>query len=130
MNKTNIQNLNVDLEKSIEKVFKKYILEVDDAIEAHGFKASTYIDYAEDTIFELKDCVKKQLSENGREYVIENLEENLENTITDIVKYTKQTSIERKEHYSEDKLIQKSEQLQVLLNNLNQRCITSIMEAI
>ena len=32
------------MDKKIEKIFRKYILEVDDAIEAHGFKSASYID--------------------------------------------------------------------------------------
>ena len=83
------------MDKKIEKIFKKYTLEVDDAIEAHGFKSSSYIDYAENTIAELQDSIKKQVNEYGSEITLSNLQNHLNTTAQDIVDYTKQTAYEK-----------------------------------
>ena len=76
MNKKLIFFERTDIDKAIDKKFKKYTLEVDDAIEAHGFKATSYIDYAEDSILKLQDATKKHFKEHGHGLLFTNLLEN------------------------------------------------------
>ncbi len=125
MENNKINNLGCDLNKSIEKNFKKYTLEVDDAIEAHGFKAASYIDYAENTIDELQDLVKKQVNEHGIDMLLTNLENSLKNTINNIVDYTRQTAYERSGDHLYEKIDIKANELHSVLNILNTRFINS-----
>jgi hypothetical protein len=126
MENNNINTLEKKGDRTLEKVFKKYILEVDDAIEAHGFKAASYVDYAEDIIFELKNNMQEQATTYGYNMIFVDLEDNLNNTISNIVNYTKQTAFERKEIHSADKIEKQSNELYTLLNKLNIRFINSL----
>jgi uncharacterized UPF0160 family protein len=126
MKNNNINTLEKTSDKSLEKVFKKYILEVDDAIEAHGFKASSYVDYAEDIISELKNSMQQQATTYGYNMIFIDLEDNLNNTISNIVNYTKQTAYERKEIHSTEKIEKQSNELYTLLSKLNTRFINSL----
>ncbi len=118
-------NLGCDFNKSIEKNFRKYTLEVDDAIEAHGFKASSYIDYAENKIEELESSVKKQVNEYGINTMFANLENSLKNTINNIADHTRQTAYERNDNHLYEKIDNKVDELHSLLNHLNTRLINS-----
>lgn len=118
-------NLGCDLNKSIEKNFRKYTLEVDDAIEAHGFKASSYIDYAENKIEELENAVKKHINENGKDMLFVNLENALQTTITNITDHTKQIAYERNNDNLYEKIDNKVDELHNLLGFLNTRLINS-----
>lgn len=114
------------MDKKIEKIFKKYTLEVDDAIEAHGFKSSSYIDYAENTIAELQDSIKKQVNEYGSEITLSNLQNHLNTTAQDIVDYTKQTAYEKNNNtYLYEKITDKIDNLRNDLDFLNTRLINS-----
>jgi hypothetical protein len=123
MEKKSTKALNVDLNESIEKVFKKYTLEVDDAIEAYGFRATSYIDYAEDTILELENQMKDQVNQHGAQSLFVNLENNLQSTVDDIVDYTVKTAYERNESYNYER---KAGELHSVLNDLNTRFISRI----
>lgn len=125
MENNKVNNLGCDLNKSIEKNFRKYTLEVDDAIEAHGFKASSYIDYAENEIEELESAVKKQVNENGIDMLLANLEYALKNTITNITDYTRQTAYERNDNHLYEKIDNKVDELHNILGFLNTRLINS-----
>ena len=125
MENNKIINLDTDLNKSIEKNFRKYTLEVDDAIEAHGFKASSYIDYAENRIEELENAVKIQVNENGMDMLFTNLESALKNTVTNITDYTRQTAYERNDNHLYEKIDNKVDELHSLLGLLNTRLINS-----
>lgn len=125
MENNKIINLDTDLNKSIEKNFRKYTLEVDDAIEAHGFKASSYIDYAENRIEELENAVKIQVNENGIDMLFTNLESALKNTVTNITDHTRQTAYERNDNHLYEKIDNKVDELHSLLGLLNTRLINS-----
>lgn len=125
MENNKIINLDTDLNKSIEKNFRKYTLEVDDAIEAHGFKASSYIDYAENRIEELENAVKIQVNENGIDMLFTNLESALKNTVTNITDHTRQTAYERNDNHLYEKIDNKVDELHSLLVLLNTRLINS-----
>lgn len=125
MENNKIINLDTDLNKSIEKNFRKYTLEVDDAIEAHGFKASSYIDYAENRIEELENAVKIQVNENGMDMLFTNLESALKNTVTNITDHTRQTAYERNDNHLYEKIDNKVDELHSLLGLLNTRLINS-----
>lgn len=125
MENNKINNLECDLNKSIEKNFRKYTLEVDDAIEAHGFKASSYIDYAENRIEELESSVKKQVNEHGIEMLFVNLENSLKTTINNIVDHTREIAYERNGDYLYEKIDNKADELHSLLGLLNTRLINS-----
>lgn len=125
MENNKVNNLGCDLNKSIEKNFRKYTLEVDDAIEAHGFKASSYIDYAESRIEELENAVKKQVHENGVDMLFTNLESALKNTVTNITDHTRQTAYERNDNHLYEKIDNKVDELHNLLGFLNTRLINS-----
>lgn len=115
------------MDKKIEKIFRKYILEVDDAIEAHGFKSASYIDYAEDSIAELEDTIKKQLNEHGPEITFSNLQNHLNTTAQNIVDYTKQTAYNKSNNntYLYEKITDKASNLLSDLDFLNTRLINS-----
>jgi poly-D-alanine transfer protein DltD len=121
--------LNADSNDLIEKIFRKYILEVDDAIEAHGFKATSYIDYAEDTISELENKMKEEINLQGIKKQFLSLEDNLKTTVNDIVENTKKTAYERKEIYNCEQIEKKADELYTSLNSLNTRFINR-MEAL
>lgn len=125
MENNKIINLDDDLNKSIEKNFRKYTLEVDDAIEAHGFKASSYIDYAENRIEELERAVKKQVNENGIDMLFTNLEGALKSTVINITDHTRQTAYERNDDHLYEKIDNKVDELYNLLGFLNTRLINS-----
>ncbi len=129
MENNQVNNLGVDLNKSIEKNFRKYTLEVDDAIEAHGFKASSYIDYAENTIEELEHTVKKQVNEHGMNIMFGNLENSLKNVAQKIVDHTKQVAYERSADHLYEKIDLRADELTSVLDLLNTRFINS-MESI
>ena len=120
----NFKNMQVaDFNKSIEKALRKYTLEVDDAIEAHGFKATSCIDYAEDTISELGNYLK----ENGSSSLLfKNLENVLNETTNNIINYTKEDTFLRNNGYSNDKLEEKLEGLHSSLLSLNSRFYKSL----
>lgn len=119
------QNNNLDLNESIEKAIKKYTLEVDDAIEAHGFKATSCIDYAEDVISELEDSIKKHFETNDSNLLFKNLEVSLNDTIQNIVDYTKEDAIYRN-HFHLEKLDEKTEELYSVLTLLNTRFLNTL----
>lgn len=125
MENNKINNLGIDLSKSIEKNFKKYTLEVDDAIEAHGFRASSYIDYAENTIEELEHSVKAQVNEYGFNTVFGNLENSLKNTVKQIIDYTRKTAYERSSEHLYEKIDTRADELNCVLDLLNTRFINS-----
>lgn len=129
MENNKIINLDTDLNKSIEKNFRKYTLEVDDAIEAHGFRASSYIDYAENTIEELEYSVKKEIDEHGVNTMFENLENSLKRVAQKIVDHTKQVAYERNGDHLYEKIDTKTDELTSVLDLLNTRFINS-MESI
>lgn len=131
------QNLNntqeIDLNKSIERAIKKYTLEVDDAIEAHGFKAASYIDYAENTISELEFSIKKQLKTHSSNILFVNLENSLNDTVKNIVNYTIEDANFRNNNCSTeriDKIEKKATDLHSALNQLNTRFLTSLEETL
>lgn len=126
MKNNQVNNLGVDLNKSIEKNFRKYTLEVDDAIEAHGFRASSYIDYAENTIEELEHSVKKQVNEHGVNVMFENLENSLKCVAQKIVDHTKQVAYERSSDYLYEKIDTRTDELTSILDHLNTRFINSM----
>ena len=111
--------------KSIEKAIRKYTLEVDDAIEAHGFKATSCIDYAEDLISELGENIKKHFELTHPDLLFKNLEVSLNNTIKNIVDYTKEDAIYRNYFHSE-KIDKKVNDLYSVLTTLNTRLLTSL----
>lgn len=115
------------MDKKIEKIFKKYTLEVDDAIEAHGFKSASYIDYAEDTIAELQDSIKRQINEHGSEITFSNLQNHLSTTVQSIVNHTRQTAYEKNNNntYLYEKITDKVNNLHNDLDFLNTRLINS-----
>jgi hypothetical protein len=120
--------VDVDLNEVIGKVFKKYILEVDDAIEAYGFKATSYIDYAEDTISELEGKMKKEINLQGIKKQFLSLEDNLQVAVNNIVENTKKTAYERKEIYNCEQIEKKACELHSSLNSLNTRFINRMEE--
>lgn len=127
MNKRLIFFEQADIDKAIDKKFKKYTLEVDDAIEAHGFKATSYIDYAEDTISKLQDSTKKHFKEHGSSLLFHNLlESSLEETAKDIVNYTLEDATNRNINYNTDKLKEKAINLHEDLRFLNVRLMDSL----
>lgn len=115
------------MDKKIEKIFRKYILEVDDAIEAHGFKSASYIDYAENSIVELQDSIKKQINEHGSLITFCNLQNHLNRTAQNIVDFTKQTAYEKNNNntYLYEKITDKANNLRNDLDFLNTRLINS-----
>lgn len=126
MNKHLVLFENCDLDKTIEKKFKKYILEVDDAIEAHGFKGTSYIDYAEDSIFKLQNSTKKNFKEHGSSILFTNLlESSLNNVIDNIVNYTIEDTLIRNKNYPSEKLDKKAYNLHEDLKFLNERLLNS-----
>lgn len=118
-------NINLDLNKSIEKAIKKYTLEVDDAIEAHGFKATSCIDYAEDVISELEHSIKQHFESTSSDLLFKNLENSLNHTVQNIINYTKEDAIYRK-HHSFDKIDKKTNELHSALSTLNTRFLNSL----
>lgn len=117
----------LDFNKSIEKAIKKYTLEVDDAIEAHGFKATSCIDYAEDTISELENLLKKHyLENNSSSLLFKNLENSLNETATNIVNYTKEDTFLRNNCFSNEKIEERLEELHSSLLSLNSRFYNSL----
>lgn len=120
----NIQSL--DFNKSLEKAIRKYTLEVDDAIEAHGFKATSCIDYAEDVISELGVSIKKHYLENSSNLLFINLEKSLNETVNNIVNYTKEDTLLRNTNFSNEKIEEKSEELHSALMSLNSRFYNSL----
>lgn len=118
----------MDLNKSIEKAIKKYTLEVDDAIEAHGFKATSSIDYAEDIISELGTSIKNQCYSNSSNILFVNLENSLNHTTQNIVNYTKEDALSRNNNYFNDKIEQKADELHEVLTKLNSRFLDSLKQ--
>lgn len=116
----------LDFDKSIEKAIRKYTLEVDDAIEAHGFKATSCIDYAEDAISELGASLKKHYLENNSSLLFNNLEISLNETVNDIVNYTKEDMLLRNTHISDEKILEKTDALHSALISLNSRFYNSL----
>lgn len=115
-----------DTDKNIEKKFKKYILEIDDAIEAHGFKATSYIDYAEGHILELQDSIKEHYKEHGSSPLFKNLlESTLKDTTTNIVKYAFEEESKRNNEYNQEILKEKASKLHEDFMFLNQRLLNS-----
>ena len=115
------------MDKKIEKIFRKYILEVDDAIEAHGFKSASYIDYAENSIVELQISIKNQINEHGSKITFCNLQNHLNRTAQNIVDFTKQTAYEKNNNntYLYEKITDKANNLRNDLDFLNTRLINS-----
>lgn len=125
----NFKNMQLlDFNKSIEKAIKKYTLEVDDAIEAHGFKATSCIDYAEDTISELETTLKKHyLENNSSSLLFKNLEYSLNETANNIVNYTKEDALLRNNNFSNsEKIEERTDLLHSSLMNLNSRFYDSL----
>lgn len=117
----------LDFNKSIEKAIRKYTLEVDDAIEAHGFKATSCIDYAEDTISELETLLKKSyLENNSSNLLFKNLENSLNETVNNIVNYTKEDTFLRNNRFTNEKLEEKLDELHSSLLSLNSRFYNSL----
>lgn len=116
------QNFN----KTIEKAIRKYTLEVDDAIEAHGFNATSCIDYAEDLISELGNSIKKHYLENNSSLLFTNLEKKLDETVNNIVNYTKEDALLRNPNFSNEKIIGKTDALHSSLMSLNSRFYNSL----
>ncbi len=117
----------LDFNKSIEKAIRKYTLEVDDAIEAHGFKATSCIDYAEDTISELETLLKKNyLENNSSNLLFKNLENSLNETVNNIVNYTKEDTFLRNNCFTNEKLEEKLDELHSSLLSLNSRFYNSL----
>lgn len=117
----------LDFNKSIEKAIRKYTLEVDDAIEAHGFKATSCIDYAEDTISELETLLKKSyLENNSSNLLFKNLENSLNETVNNIVNYTKEDTFLRNNCFTNEKLEEKLDELHSSLLSLNSRFYNSL----
>ena len=113
------------MDKTIEKNFKKYLLEVDDAIESHGFKASSYIDFAETNILELQLSTQKSFKENGENSLFKNLlKTSLNDTIQAIVKHTYENAQSR-ENYTSEQLESKTQNLHDDLKFLNTRLLNS-----
>lgn len=110
---------------SIEKAIRKYRLEVDDAIEAHGFKATSCIDYAEDVISELGEHIKTNFDTDAPDLLFKNLEVSLNDTIQNIVDYTKEDAIYRNYLHTE-KIDKKVNELHSVLTTLNTRFLTSL----
>lgn len=119
------QNTHLDFNKSIEKAIKKYTLEVDDAIEAHGFKAKSCIDYAENVISELETSIKKHFEFSNSDLLFKNLESSLNDTTQNIIKHTKEDAICRK-HHSFEKIDKKTNELHSSLSLLNKRLLNSL----
>lgn len=129
MNKDLIFFEKCDLNNSIEKKFKKYILEVDDAIEAHGFKKTSYIDYAEDKILNLQNSAQKYIKEHGSSILFTNLlEKSLSKVAEDIVNYTIEDVPIRNIYYSPEKLNKKAFYLHQDLKFLNERLLNSFKD--
>lgn len=112
------------MDKAIDKKFKKYTLEVDDAIEAHGFKATSYIDYAEDSISRVQASTKKHFLEHGLLFT-NLLEVSLNDTVKDIVNYTFEDASNRNMNYTPEKLKEKATNLHEDLKFLNERLLNS-----
>ena len=126
MNKKLIFFERTDIDKAIDKKFRKYTLEVDDAIEAHGFKATSYIDYAEDSILKLQDSTKRDFKEHGHGLLFTNLlETSLNNTVEDIVNYTFEDAVNRNTNHTTEKLKEKTISLYDDLKFLNERLLNS-----
>lgn len=126
MNKKLIFFERTDIDKAIDKKFRKYTLEVDDAIEAHGFKATSYIDYAEDSILKLQDSTKRDFKEHGHGLLFTNLlETSLNNTVEDIVNYTFEDAVNRNTNHTTEKLKEKTISLHDDLKFLNERLLNS-----
>lgn len=115
------------MDKTIEKNFKKYILEVDDAIESHGFSLSSYIDYAENNINELEASTKKHFKEHGSSTLFTNLlETSLNDTISNIVNYTFENALTRNtNNYTQEQLKEKTINLHEDLKFINKRFLNS-----
>lgn len=118
-------NTNIDFNKSIEKAIKKYTLEVDDAIEAHGFKAKSCIDYAENVISELEASIKNHFEFASSDLLFKNLENSLNDTTQNIVNHTKEDAMHRK-HHSFDKIDKNTNELHSSLALLNARLLNSL----
>ena len=124
MNKELIFFERTDKNKAIDKKFKKYILEVDDAIEAHGFKAASYIDFAEEYIGKLQDVTKNHFKKHGNSLLFNNLlMSSLEETAQNIVDHTFENTVMRNVHYNEEKLKEKTDNLYQDLKFLNERLL-------
>ena len=124
MNKKLIFFERTDIDKAIDKKFKKYTLEVDDAIEAHGFKAASYIDFAEDNIGRLQDVTKNHFRKHGNSLLFTNLlTTSLEETAQSIVNHTFENTVMRDEYYNEEKLKEKTYNLHEDLKFLNERLL-------
>ncbi len=119
-------NIEIDLDKSIEKALKKYTLEVDDAIEAHGFKVASYIDYAEDSISELGISIKQQFKETTPSLLFTNLAISLTNTTQNIVNYTINEARSRNTNYFNEKLDKNASELNSTLGKLNARFLNAL----
>lgn len=118
-----------NLDETIEKKFKKYILEVSDAIEAYGFKMTSYTDYAKESILELQDSVKNNFKEYGSNLLFTNLLENsLDDVVQDIVNYTIEDTSIRNTIYSPEKLNEKTFNLYQDLKFLNERLLNSFKD--
>ena len=114
------------MEKIIEKNFKKYILEVDDAIESHGFTLTSYIDYAETNIYEVENSTKKYFKEHGSSLLFKNLlETSLNDTVSNIVQYTFENALTRNTNYTSEQLKEKTVNLHEDLKFLNTRLLNS-----
>ena len=116
-------------ELSIEKNFKKYILEVDDAIEAHGFKTTSYIDYAEDSILKIQDSTKAHFKKYGSSLLFTNLlETSLNSVATDITNITLENELNKTNDFQIQKLNEKINNLHEDLQFLNSRLLNSFKD--
>lgn len=121
-------NIKMDLDKSIEKALKKYTLEVDDAIEAHGFKVTSYIDYAEDSISELGSSIKQQFKTTSSSLLFNNLSNSLTSTTQNIVNYTINDARSRNTNYFNEKLDKNASELYNTLGMLNTRFLNDLKQ--
>lgn len=119
------QNAHLDFNKSIEKAIKKYTLEVNDAIEAYGFKAKSCTDYAENVISDLEVSIKQNFETNNSGLLFKNLENSLNTTTQNIINHTKEDAINR-QHHSFDKIDKKTNELHSSLALLNARLLNSL----
>lgn len=114
------------MDKTIEKNFKKYILEVDDALDSYGFNSSSYIDFAENNILELQDSTKKHFKEHGHNLLFTNLlEASLNDTINNIVSYTLENAKTKNTTYTLEQLHEKTTNLHEDLKFINTRLLDS-----
>lgn len=114
------------MDKTIEKNFKKYILEVDDALDSYGFNSSSYIDFAENNILELQDSTKKHFKEHGHNLLFTNLlETSLNDTINTIVSHTLENAKNKTTTYTIEQLQEKTTNLHEDLKFINTRLLDS-----